>query len=115
MHYKELINAELSKLGFNEIIYNGNEYNKFINTYNNLENRETLKLKKLCLVSSIKFTNTEDNRVISGNISFIDIENNCEEILNNLLASNYTGDITPANETDNNNQFEFNIIVTRGE
>jgi hypothetical protein len=115
MDYKELINAELSKLGFNEIIYNGNEYNKFINAYNSLENREALKLKKLCLVSSIKFTSTEDNRVISGNISFVDIENNCKEILDNLLISNYNGDITPTNETDNNNQFEFNIIVKRGE
>jgi hypothetical protein len=115
MNYKELINAELSKLGFNEIIYNGNEYNKFINAYDNLEDKAELKLKKLCLVSGVKFTNTEDDRMISCNISFVDIENNCKEMLDNLLISNYNGDITPINETDSNNQFELNIIVKKGE
>ena len=115
MEYKKLINAELSKLGFNEIIYNANEYNKFIDVFNsNLEDKAELKLKKLCLVSGIKFTNTEDDRIISCNISFLDIENNCKEILDNLLMSNYSGDITPMTEIDNNNQFELNIIVKRG-
>ena len=117
MKYKEQLNAELSKLGFNEIIYNGDEYNKFINMFNNNynETKEELKLKKLCLVSVVKFTNTENDRVIACNISFIDIENNCKEILDNLLTSNYNGDITPINEISNSNEFQLNIIIQRGE
>ena len=118
MKYKELINAELSQLGFNEIIYYGATYSELINKINNnIANNqiiEEVKLNKSCLVSGIKFINTEDQRTILFNISFIDIANNCKNILDTLLNSNYSGDIAPINEEINTNEFQLHINIERG-
>ena len=114
MKYKDTIEQELIKLGFEKIFYSQEEFDKIDNAYSNIgsenyteeEIQDLIKIlesERFCLVQNIIL----NNKVINANVFFMSVKEVSTIILDNLLLTNMKVNISPLKEDLSNVSIDF--------
>lgn len=114
MKYKDTIEQELTKLGFETIFYSQEEFDKIANAYSNIGSENyteeeiqdlirILESEKFCLVQNIIL----DNKVITANVFFMSVKDVSTVILDSLLLTNMKVNISPLKEDLSNVYIDF--------
>jgi hypothetical protein len=118
MRYKDILEQELKKLGFEKIFYSQEEFDKIASAYSNKGSDnyseeeiadliEKLENEKFCLVQNIVL----DLRVIKADVFFMSVKDISSDILDKLLLTNMKVNISPLKEDFSNVSIEFFVNV----
>jgi predicted metal-binding transcription factor (methanogenesis marker protein 9) len=120
MKYKDIIEQELKRIGFETTSYSQEEFDKIANAYNSIgsenyteeqiyESIRRLENEKICLVQNIIL----NKKVISADVFFMSVKDISKEILDNLLLSDMKVNISPINQDLSNVSIEFFAIIDK--
>jgi hypothetical protein len=122
MKYKDIIEQNLKRLGFETVLYSQEEFDKIANAYDNIGSEnyseeqifefiKRLENEKICLVQNIIL----NKKVISADVFFMSVKDNCSDILDNLLLSEMKTDISAVNKDFSHVSIEFVAMVDKKE
>jgi hypothetical protein len=114
MKYKNTIEQELKRLGFDKIFYSQEEFDKIANAYSNIGSEnyskeeiddliEILENEKFCLVQNVIL----DKKVINADVFFMSVKDVSSDILDNLLLTDMKVSISPLKEDLSNVSIDF--------